>query len=219
MHKMHVLIAGYGRVGQYLAHMLEFEGHSVSVIDHDPSVLSTLGSDILGPKFVGEVFDRDTLEKAGIERADVFCAVTSGDNSNVVSARVAKEYYKVPRVVARIYDPRRADIYRRLGIPTVASVRWTGTRLLELISHQDVRTLYQFGNGEVEMLEAELPVALAGRSVGELQMRGDIVVATVVRGNAAFLPSPDTAFEAGDRLYVLVASDSVGMFERLLGLA
>ena len=218
MHKMHVLIGGYGRVGQYLAHMLEFEGHSVAIIDHDPSMLSTLGSDILGPKFVGEVFDRDTLEKAGIERADVFCAVTSGDNSNVVSARVAKEYYKVPRVVARIYDPRRADIYRRLGIPTVASVRWTGTRLLELISHPDLRSQFQFGNGEFELLEVELPPVLKDHKVSDLDIPGEIRVTSIVRGNAAMMPTEDTAFQMGDRVYAIVARESIGTFERLLDL-
>lgn len=218
MHKMHVVIGGYGRVGQYLAHMLEYEGHSVAVIDHNESTLTTLGSDILGPKFVGEVFDRNTLEKAGIRQADCFCAVTSGDNSNVVSARVCKEYYKVPRVVARIFDPRRADIYRRLGIPTVASVRWTGTRLMELISHPELKSQYQFGNGEVEMIEVELPMALAGRKVEELETAGEIEVVVIVRGNTALMVTPDMTFETGDRLVVMVATDSMGTFERLLGL-
>jgi trk system potassium uptake protein TrkA len=216
MHRMHVVIGGYGRVGQYLARMLEFEGHSVAVIDSDPGVFKTLGQDILGPKFVGQVFDRSTLEQAGIARADVFCAVTSGDNSNVVSARTAKDYYKVPRVVARIYDPRRAEIYRKLGIPTVASVTWTSTRLLQLISHSEVKSEFQFGNGEFELLEVELPPVLKDHRVADLDIHGEIRVTSIVRGNAAMMPTEDTVFQMGDRVYAIVARESIGTFERLL---
>ena len=113
---MHVVIGGYGRVGRYLASMLEERGHSVAVIDRSEKAFATPGSDIRGRRIAGEVFDRDTLVKAGIERADAYAAVTSGDNSNIVSARIARERFGVPCVVARIYDPRRAVIYKRFGI-------------------------------------------------------------------------------------------------------
>ena len=118
---MHVVIGGYGRVGRYLASMLEERGHSVAVIDRSEKAFAAPGSDIRGRRIAGEVFDRDTLVKAGIERADAYAAVTSGDNSNIVSARIARERFGVPCVVARIYDPRRAVIYKRFGIPTISS--------------------------------------------------------------------------------------------------
>ncbi len=163
--RLHVVIGGYGRVGRYLASMLEYEGHSVSVIDLDPLVFEVdPGEEIMGQKFVGPVFDRDVLEEAGIRDADCFAAVTSGDNSNIVAARIAKEVFRVPRVIARIYDPRRAEIYRGLGISTIASVTWTSSRLLDMITHPDLHSEYQYGNAEIEMVEVETPPAPRGAS-------------------------------------------------------
>ena len=132
---MHVVIGGFGRVGRYLARMLEEGGHSVAVIDHSEAVFDAFGHDLKGRRLLGEIFDRETLLKAGIERADAFAAVTSGDNSNIVAARVAKERFAVPVVIARIYDPRRAAIYARYDIPTISSVQWASSRFLEMIQH------------------------------------------------------------------------------------
>jgi trk system potassium uptake protein TrkA len=217
--KLRVVIGGYGRVGRYLARMLEFEGHSVSVIDHDPLVFECEDcEDIMGQKLVGQVFDRDALEDAGIEDADCFAAVTSGDNSNIVSARTAKEVYRVPQVIARIYDPRRAEIYRGLGILTIASVTWTSTRLLDMVTHPDLHSEYQFGNAEVEMMEAAIPAWLAGHTIEELSIPGEIVVATVIRTGKAILPESDFALEKDDVLFVNVLRESAGKLERLLGL-
>src|SRR5512137_1097269 len=184
--RLHVVIGGYGRVGRYLSSMLEYEGHTVSVIDQDPLVFECEDVDeILGQKFVGPVFDRDVLEDAGIEDADCFAAVTSGDNSNIVAARTAKEVYRVPRVIARIYDPRRAEIYRGLGISTIASVTWTSTRLLDMVTHADLHSEYEYGNAEVEMMEVAVPAWLAGHSISELNVPGEISLAVVYRAGEA----------------------------------
>ncbi len=134
------------------------------------------------------MFDRDVLEDAGIKDADCFAAVTSGDNSNIVAARTAREYYRVPRVIARIYDPRRAEIYRGLGISTIASVTWTSTRLLDMVTHPDLHSEYQYGNAEVEMMEVELPATLAGKTVADLTVPGEVAVASIVRAGRAILP-------------------------------
>lgn len=217
MHRMHVVIGGYGRVGRILAHMLEYEGHSVSVIDQDPHAFDE-SDDIMGGKFVGQVFDRDVMEEAGIRDADCFAAVTSGDNSNIVAARNAKEYYRVPRVIARIYDPRRAEIYRGLGISTIASVTWTSARLLDLITHPDMHSDYQFGNGEVKMYEVELPAGLEGRSVLDLDVPGEIRVASIVREGEAMLPASGVTFQKDDVLFLNVLNESTEKLERLLGL-
>lgn len=215
MHQMHVVLGGYGRVGRYLAKMLEYEGHSVAVIDHTPYAFED--SEMLGRQIVGEVFDRDALEEAGIKDADVFAAVTSGDNSNVVSARIAKEFYRVPRVIARIYDPRRAEIYREMGVPTVASVTWASTRLLGLISHPESHSEYQYGNGEIEMVEFTAPVDLVGRKLSEFEVPGEIRVSAIVRGGSAIMPDRSVVFEKDDRVYVNVVRESMGTLERLLG--
>jgi trk system potassium uptake protein TrkA len=219
MHRLHVVIGGYGRVGRYLARMLEFEGNSVSVIDQNPMVFECdEDEDIMGSKFVGPVFDRDVLESAGIRDADCFAAVTSGDNSNIVAARTAKEYFRVPRVIARIYDPRRAEIYRGLGISTIASVTWTSTRLLDMVTHPDLHSEYQYGNAEVELMEVEATAGLIGKDYTELHVPGEISVSAVVRGGSAILPSEGFTFESGDTVFVNVLRESAGKLERLLGL-
>ncbi len=217
--RLHVVIGGYGRVGRYLAKMLEFEGHSVSVIDQDPLVFECEeAEEIMGRKFIGPVFDRDVLEDAGIRDADCFAALTSGDNSNIVAARMAKEHYRVPRVIARIYDPRRAEIYRGLGISTIASVTWTSTRLLDMVSHPDLHSEYQYGNAEVEMIEVEAPVGLFGKSVSAITVPGEISVSAIVRAGQAVMPSEGWTFQKDDVLFVNVLRESAEKLERLLGL-
>lgn len=215
---MHVVIGGYGRVGRYLAKMLEFEGHSVAVIDHDPLAFENVDDEIMGHKLVGPVFDRDVLEEAGIRDADCFAAVTSGDNSNIVAARTAKELYRVPRVIARIYDPRRAEIYRGLGIATIASVTWTSTRLLDMVTHPDMHSEYQYGSAELELMEVALPAGLEGKTGADLEVPGEIALAAVARQGEAMLPVPGLTFESGDTLYINVLRASTTKLERLLGL-
>lgn len=215
---MHVVIGGCGRVGSFLAYMLEREGHSVAVIDKNPEAFENLWDGYTGRKVKGVVFDRDTLIEAGIERADAFVSVTSGDNSNIVSARLAKEYFRVPRVVTRIYDPRRAEIYRRLNIPTVASVAWAGNRMLSYISHAELDSDYQFGNGEVDLVRLEVPPQLVDRNAADINVPGEVQVVCVVRGASARLASAGTAFKEGDILFIAVARESQTKLERLLGL-
>ncbi len=215
---MHVVIGGCGRVGSYLAYMLEREGHSVAVIDKDPESFENLWEGFGGKKVKGIVFDRDALLDAGIERADAFVSVTSGDNSNIVSARLAKEHFRVPKVVTRIYDPRRAEIYRRMNIPTVASVAWAGHRMLSLISHAELDSEYQFGNGEVDLLRMELPTHLAGRSAADINVPMEVQVICIMRGASARMAVAGTVFQEGDVLFIAAAKESQGKLERLLGL-
>jgi trk system potassium uptake protein len=216
--RLHVVIGGYGRVGRYLAKMLEYEGHTVSVIDQNPLVFDCEDADeIMGSKHIGMVFDRDTLEEAGIRDADCFAAVTSGDNSNILAARTAKEYFRVPRVIARIYDPRRAEIYRGLGISTIASVTWTSTRLLDMVTHADLHSEYQYGDADVEMMEVQLPAGLIGKGVEDLLVPGEVAVATILRAGRGILPVAGTTFEKDDTLFVNVLRESAEKLERLLG--
>jgi len=219
-HRLHVVIGGYGRVGRYLAHMLEYEGHTVSVIDHDPLAFDEDESDsVIGTRHIGPVFDREVLEAAGIREADCFAAVTSGDNSNIVAARTAKEHYRVPRVIARIYDPRRAEIYRGLGIATIASVTWTGTRLLDMVTHPDLHSEYEFGNGEMKMLAVELPAGMEGRGSADVDIPGEVLLTSVVREGQAILPFDGLTFEKNDVLYISTLAESTTKVERILGLS
>lgn len=215
---MHVVIGGYGRVGRYLAHMLEERGHSVAVIDRSERAFAAGARDIQGRRIAGEVFDRTTLIKAGIERADAYAAVTSGDNSNIVSARIARERFNVPCVIARIYDPRRAVIYERFGIPTVSSVNWSSGMLLASILEPDVKTVTVFGGGEVLTISAEAPTQLTGRRVGDVGYPGKFHISALVRDGVALLPEPRTELKKGDALKITVTRDALPELKQLLGL-
>jgi len=215
---MHVVIGGFGRVGRHLAHMLESEGHTVAVIDRDPRVFAEYGEEIAGRKLVGEVFDRETLVKAGIERADAFAAVTAGDNSNIVSARVARERFGVETVVARIFDPRRASVYEKFGIPTISSVRWAGRKLLTMILEPTVHTERIFGGGEVITIQVLATEAQAGMPVGDFDRPGDFRVGVLVRDGKAVMPTPELVIEAADRLYVTTRRDGLDELRGIFGL-
>ncbi len=200
---MHVVIGGYGRVGRYLAHELERQGHTVAVIDRDPDVFEEFQS-INGRRLSGEVFDRDTLIKAGIERADAFAACTSGDNSNIIAARVARERFNVPLVVARIFDPKRAVIYEQFGIPTVSAVQWSSSRLLAMLTDPDAPSEFAFGQGEVVILDTEVTPALAGKRVLDIELPRVLSIVAVERGEKAMLLADIDEVRIGDRLYLAV---------------
>jgi len=212
---MHVVIMGCGRVGSRLARRLERQGHSVAVIDKDPRAFHLLDVDFKGIKVEGVGFDSDALQKAGIERADVFVAVSSGDNSNFVSCKIAKDIYRVPRVLARIYDPRRAQIYRRTGIPTVAPVAWATGKISDLIFLKQSYSRDTFGNGEVELIEFELPTNLVGRLVRDFEISGEVHIAAIEREGGAFIPVPGTTLMRNDLLSVLVLRSSINKFKKM----
>jgi len=214
---MHVVIGGFGRVGRGLAHMLEREGHSVAVIDHSRAVFDEYDDDLKGVKLTGEVFDRETLIKAGIEKAGAFAAVTSGDNSNIVSARIARERFEVPTVVARIFDPRRAAIYERLGIPTITSVRWSSSQLVAMILEPTLRMSAIYGGGEVLTVEMEVPTALTGKRVVDIEFPGKITVTAFVRDGVALLPHGRDELTKGDRVYLTVCREALDELKRLFG--
>ncbi|MBU4450963.1 MAG: TrkA family potassium uptake protein [Actinomycetia bacterium] len=214
---MNIVIGGCGRVGRYLAHTLESSGHNISIIDKDPANFDELWAGYKGKKVIGIVFDRDVLENAGIKEADVYVAVTSGDNSNIVSARIAKEYFKVPIVFARIYDPRRAEIYKKFGVSTIATVTWASSRLVSLILNPELHSEYVFGSGEVEMVEVTLPLRLENKLVKDLEISGEIKVSAIFRENNVFIPNPGTIFSKDDVLYITVSHDSISKLRNMLG--
>jgi trk system potassium uptake protein TrkA len=206
---MHVVIAGCGRVGSDLTVSLSKKGHTVSVIDKNPHAFERLPPGFEGQTLVGIVFDQETLEAAGIKEAGAFIAVTNGDNSNIVSARVAREYYNVAKVVARIYDPRRAEIYRRLGIPTVATVQWASAEIYDQLFHGIEHAEFSIGDGDMVLVRLEIPAELAGATVDSLGEDGRAMVVALDRMGGAIIPTPGLTFQEGDVAHVVVRRDSL----------
>jgi trk system potassium uptake protein TrkA len=213
---MRVIIVGCGRVGSALARRLSAEGHDVRVVDRNPKTCGQLPAGFTGQFHQGNGYSRTVLESAGIEHADAFVAVTSGDNSNIVSARTAKETYRVPIVLARIYDPRRADIYQELGIPTIASVRWTVHRIHQMLLHRHLTPELSFGNGETLLLRSQLPAYLTGRRLTEFEVDGEIRVVEVTRAGRSLIPAHGTPAEPGDLVTFAVAATALGRLRGFL---
>ncbi len=206
---MHIVIMGCGRVGSTLAHILEDHGHSVAIIDQDVEAFRKLRPGFRGSKVTGVGFDRDVLVEAGIERADAFAAVSSGDNSNVIAARVVRESFGVQRVAARIYDPRRAEVYQRLGIPTVATVRWTADQMLRRLLPEGVATLWRDPTGAVVLAELACCDEWFGEKVSALELAADARVAFISRLGDALLPGPGTVLQQGDVLHVIAKEEDL----------
>ncbi len=213
---MHIVIMGCGRVGSTLAHILEGNGHSVAVIDQNPDAFRRLGSAFKGRKVTGIGFDQDVLIEAGIEQADAFAAVSSGDNSNVISARVARESFGVERVAARIYDPRRAEVYQRLGIPTVATVRWTADQMLRRLLPDGVEPLWRDPTGAVVLAEVAYDRRWVGEKVQAIEDSVRARVAFIARLGEAMLPGPGTVLQEGDVVHVMAAEDDLARIEAAL---
>ncbi|GAA4353500.1 potassium channel family protein [Angustibacter luteus] len=201
---MHFVIMGCGRVGSTLAHSLEASGHDVAVVDQEETAFRRLGASFEGRRVTGVGFDRDTLREAGIEQAYAFAAVSSGDNSNILAARVARETFGVENVVARIYDPGRAEIYQRLGIPTVATVRWTSDQMLRRLLPVGAAPLFRDPSGKVVLAEVPVHRGWVGRRVDEMAAVGRFRIAYVSRLGDALVPTGDTIFQDGDLLHVAV---------------
>jgi trk system potassium uptake protein TrkA len=207
---LHVVIMGCGRLGSTLAHNLDGRGHSVAVIDQNADAFRRLGAEFGGITVTGIGFDRDVLRSAGIERADAFAAVSSGDNSNIISARLARETYGVSRVVARIYDARRAQVYERLGIPTVATIRWAADRMVRHLVPEGTVEVYRDPTSVVSIVEVPLHRDWVGRTVKSLEENTGARVAYLMRFGMGSLASPSTVLQDGDQVFMLVTDDTVG---------
>ena len=204
MRIVHVVIMGCGRVGSELAHTLDEAGHSVAVIDQETASFRKLHSTFSGQTITGIGFDRDRLREAGIERAHAFAAVSSGDNSNILAARVARETFGVENVVARIYDPKRAEVYQRLGIPTVASVAWQTGQILGRILPETVEDEWRDSSGKVVMCIVRAGEGWVGHRVTRLERESGARVAYLSRFGSGVLPDADTVVQADDVLHVFL---------------
>jgi trk system potassium uptake protein TrkA len=209
---------GCGRVGSTLAKDFQALGHSVAVIDQDREAFRRLGADFNGLTVAGMGFDRDTLLEAGIQRADAFAAVSNGDNSNILAARVARETYGVASVVARIYDPGRAEIYQRLGIPTVATVLWTTDQIMRRLLPQGSRSEWQDASGKVQLAEIALHRDWYGSPVSLIEQHTDARVAFVTRLGEGLIPNEHTVLQEGDVIHVMVEDKNLAATEASLAL-
>jgi trk system potassium uptake protein TrkA len=215
---MRVIIMGCGRVGAAVSQLLDREGHAVAVIDYDPLALEKLEPAFRGLKVVGVGFDRSVLLEAGIEQADAFAATSSSDNANIVAARLARNVFHVPKVVARLYDPRRAEIYRRLGLVTISSTTWGAERIHQLLTHGALDPLHAFGSGEVCLVSVDAPAHLAGRIVRDLNVPAEITVVALTRDGRAQIPLLGTQLRAGDQLHLVVLATALERLESWLEL-
>lgn len=215
---MHIIIVGCGRVGAMAAGILSRDGHSVTVIDRNEKAFKRLPKSFTGTKILGLGFDRETLEKSGISRADAFVAVTNGDNSNIVSARIAKDIYRVPIIITRIYDPLRAEIYSRLGVITFSTTVWGADKIVDLLTSSQLGRECDFGNGEVQMVQAWIPHHIVGKPVSEMNVPGEIAVTVIVRMGKPFIPVSGTVFEEQDQIHVAVHQMAIERFKRMMGL-
>ena len=214
---VHVVIMGCGRVGSSLAIELEAAGHTVSVIDQAREAFRRLGPNFKGRTVTGVGFDRDTLLEAGIQDADAFAAVSNGDNSNILAARVARETYGVQNVVARIYDPGRAEIYQRLGIPTVATVLWATDQILRRLAPEGSRSEWRDASGTVQLAEVHPHLDWFGTAIVDIDKAADLRVAFLTRLGEGLIPDESTVLQDGDLIHIMVRDEKLAEVEAILG--
>jgi trk/ktr system potassium uptake protein len=214
---VHIVIMGCGRVGSTLAHILEDREASIAIIDRDPEAFRRLRSSFKGERVTGIGFDRAVLIQAGIERADAFAAVSSGDNSNIIAARVARETFGVLRVAARIYDPRRAEVYERLGIPTVATVRWTADQMLRKLLPEGTEPLWRDPTGKIVLAEVAFSPAWIGEPVKAAEASSMTRIVFIDRLGQAFVPEPGTVLQEGDVIHVVARESELDRIAAAFG--
>jgi trk system potassium uptake protein len=214
--QMHVVVVGCGRVGSGLAMSLSKEGHTVAIIDRASRAFRRLPAEWEGERVVGSGFDRDDLERAGAIGADALAAVTSGDNTNILTVRIARETYQIPQVVARIYDPRRAEIYQRLGIPTVATVTWTIDQVRRRLLPEEGRGEWADASGKLLLVDRAMPEGWAGRRLADVEESGRVSLVGVTRAGVPRLDARELVGQEGDQLHVAVMADALADFEHRL---
>jgi trk system potassium uptake protein TrkA len=213
-----IIIMGCGRVGSQVSWLLLSQGHEVTVIDHDTNALAKLGSDFKGKVVRGLGFDRNALLEADIEQAEGFVAASSSDNANIVAARIARNIFHVPRVVARLYDPLRAEVYQRLGLTTISTTGWGAERIVEVITHTDLDVLHIFRDGGTTLVRVEIPMRLSGHHVSQMNIPGEVMVIAVTRDEQTFIPVLGTEFQEGDIVHISVIPTAMARLEGMLGM-
>lgn len=214
---MYVIILGCGRVGSELAKLLASEGHNVVVIDRNPASFDRLGRTFNGITLVGNGFDIESLKTAGVAQAHAFCAVTNGDNTNLVAAQVAKKIFNVPKVIVRVYDPSRANIYKALGLDVISGTILFAAMIRDKVVESKFSS-YLIESGELGVLEIEVKADQQGKTVGEINMPGDLIVTTIRRIDGVVIPESDTKVKKGDILLAVVKIASLDKAKKRFGI-
>ncbi len=212
---MYVLIIGCGRVGSELAKLLQAEGHNVVVIDKNPKSFQRLGATFNGLTIAGNGFDLDVLKEAGIEKANAVCVVTNGDNTNITTAQIAKKIFKVPKVIARVYDPQRADIYKKLGLDIISGTILLAAMIRDKIIESSFSS-FLIESGELGVLEVEINENLSGKKISQINMPDEFQVVTLIKKKKTIIPRPDTTVDMGDRLMGVVKTQSLKKVKEFL---
>lgn len=215
---MKIIVMGCGRVGSQVSQLLVRQEHEVTVIDHDSNTLTRLGAEFKGRIVHGLGFDRNVLIEAGVETTEGFVAASSSDNANIVAARIARNIFRVPRVVARLYDPVRAEVYQRLGLTTISSTAWGAERIVEVVTHADLDVLHIFRDGGTTMVRIEAPAHLNGHRVSQMNIPGEVLITAITRNDQTFIPVSGTEFQEGDVIYLAVIPSAMNRLEELLGI-
>lgn len=215
---MKIIVVGYGRMGAGLAIQLENDGHQVSVIDSNPDRQKALDKQFKGQFIVGVGFDKETLEKAGIDQVDAIVSCTNSDETNALIGRVARNIYRVPTVIARLYDPRKATIYNALGIRTISTTTWGIQKTIELITFRQFDTITTLGDADVEIVRVDAPGNIVGRRVQDLSVIGEMQVVSITRDNKAFIPTQGSTIQKNDTLVIAVSLNSVARLKSILGI-
>jgi len=214
---MYIIIVGCGRVGSELAKLISSEGHNVVIIDKNPDSFERLGRTFNGVALVGNGFDLALLKQAGIEKADVFCLVTNGDNTNLISAQVAKKIFKVPKVIARVYDPQRAHIYAALGLDIISGTILFAAMLRDKIIESRFSS-YLIESKELGVIEFDVKDNLAGKAIRELSIPKEFMVVAIRRLDGVTIPEPDTVLRLKDVIMGVVKVASLDKVKKVLGL-
>ena len=214
---MHIVIVGCGRVGAELAKLLSSEGHNIVVVDKDPKSFSRLSKAFNGVSLEGNGYDIEILKSAGIEKADAFCVVTNGDNTNLVAAQVAKNIFKVPKVIARVYDPQRASIYRALGLDILSGTTLFASMIRDKILESHFSS-YLTESAEVGVLQIEVKDKLKGKEVSAVNVPYEVLICSIIKKKGTVIPTDNTVLESGDVLLAIVKTESLGKIKKKFGL-
>lgn len=215
---MKIIVMGCGRVGSQVSQLLSDLGHEVTVIDHDANAPARLGPEFKGRIVRGLGFDRNALLEAGVEGAEGFVAASSSDNANIVAARIARTIFRVPRVVARLYDPLRTEIYERLGLSTISSTAWGAERIVEVVTHTDLDVMHIFRDGGTTLVRVEAPAHLNGHHVTQMNIPGEVMVIAISRDDQTFIPVSGSEFREGDIIHLTVIPSAMNRLEEMLGI-
>jgi len=214
---MNVIVVGCGRVGSYLADLLNLEGHKVAVVDKDPQSFQRLSAGFKGSRVQGDVLDKDIINQAGIQNADALASVTDSDNLNALVAIIARNKFRVPKLAIRVFDPSNAEGYRKLGIPTISATEWSANFIKDVLVHPEVYPKLTIGSGEVKIIELTVPHGLIGRTVEYVNVPREVMVIAVIRQGKAVIPYQGMVFEENDFLTLAVLTTAMGRIDELLG--